>query len=138
MMKRNRPALVFSPTGRHAGVQRESDVFGRRPAAHAIRPRTLAELAGRWRRSQLRSGSRPIQGHADPGNGDSGSGRVRAGPRRRGSDARRSGPNALREIVDRMRTAIDDGKPGGKGLWCLSILDNGIGLDQQTHDRDPR
>ena len=130
MMKRNRPALVFSPTGRHEGFNAKAmssvdDLQPTRFVRELLQNSLDAGVEANREVVHVRFKVTPIQGTEIP-DLDGYERVLDAAVQTHGEAAERA-----REIVDRMRTAIDDGKPGGKGLWCLSILDNGIGLDNR-------
>ena len=129
-MKRTKPALVFSPTGRHQGFNAKAmssvdDLQPTRFVRELLQNSLDAGVEANRQVVHVRFKVTTIQGTEIP-DLDGYERVVDAAVQAHVKQAERA-----REVVDRMRTAIEDGKPDGQGLWCLSILDNGIGLDQR-------
>ena len=129
-MKPTKPALVFSPTGRHQGFNAKAmssvdDLQPTRFVRELLQNSLDAGVEANRKVVYVRFKVTTIQGTEIP-DLDGYERALDAAVQTHGRQAQRA-----REIVDRMRTAIEDGKPDGRGLWCLSILDNGIGLDQR-------
>ena len=126
-MKRTKPALVFSPTGRYQGFNAKamSSVDDLQPTRFVRELLQNALDAGveagrpvvrvRFEVTTIRGKEIPdLEGYERV---------LEAALETHGKPADRA------EVVSRMRRALEDGRPDGEGLWCLSILDNGIGLD---------
>ena len=129
-MKRTKPALVFSPTGRQQGFNAKAmssvdDLQPTRFVRELLQNSLDAGVEANCQVVHVRFKVTTIRGTEIP-DLDGYETVLDAAVETHGKQAERA-----REVVDRMRTAIEDGKPNGRGLWCLSILDNGIGLDQR-------
>ena len=126
-MNRTKPALVFSPTGRHQGFNAKAmssvdDLQPTRFVRELLQNSLDAGVEADCEVVHVRFKVTLIHGTEIP-DLDGYERVLNAAVQTHGRPAERA-----REVVNRMRTAIEDGQ---QGLWCLSILDNGIGLDQR-------
>lgn len=128
-MKRTKPALVFSPTGRSQGFHAKAmssvdDLKPTRVVRELLQNALDAGVEAGRQVVRVRFEVTTIQG-ADIPDLDGYERVLDAALETHGEPADRAA-----EVVRRMRRAIEDGQPDGQGLWCLAILDNGIGLDE--------
>ena len=129
-MKRTEPALVFSPTGRYQGFNATAmssvdDLQPTRFVRELLQNALDAGAEARREVVRVRFEVTTICGKEIPDlNGYERA--LEAALETHGEPA----ADRTAEVVSRMRRAIADGQPDGEGLWCLSILDNGIGLDE--------
>ena len=128
-MKRTKPALLFSPTGRYQGFHAKAmssvdDLKPTRVVRELLQNALDAGVEAGRKVVRVRFEVTTIQGTEIP-DLDGYERVLDAALETHGEPADRAA-----EVVSRMRRAIEDGQPDGQGLWCLSILDNGIGLDE--------